>query len=100
LLLKRAHAGNVAAPAFDLMSSRRGKGGANHRHPRICVPVFATASPQAVKLRLTLFLQPNHGFGESFHGSGGRHPHDFFHMLRWNRPELNLAKRQFSIFSS
>jgi hypothetical protein len=31
----------------------------------------------AVKLRLTLFLQPNHGFGESFRGSGGRRPHDY-----------------------
>src|SRR6202163_1260977 len=49
---------------------------------------FRTHSPQAVKLRLTLFLQPNHGFGESFRGSGHRRPHKFFNQtLRWNRPE-------------
>src|SRR3981189_2894308 len=31
----------------------------------------------AIKFRLTLFLQPNHGFGESFNGSGHGRPHDF-----------------------
>ena len=46
---------------------------------------------RGVKLRLTLFLQPNHGFGESFCGSGNRHPHESSHpyMLRWNRPDCS-----------
>src|ERR1700722_15293588 len=44
-------------------------------------------SPQAVKRRLTLFWQPNHGFGESFREGDPHHPHDFWlHTLRWNRP--------------
>jgi hypothetical protein len=30
-----------------------------------------------VKLRLTLFLQPNHGFGESFYSSGRSRPQYF-----------------------
>jgi hypothetical protein len=30
---------------------------------------------KAIKLRLTLFLPPNPGFGESFCGSGAGHPH-------------------------
>jgi hypothetical protein len=29
---------------------------------------------KAIKVRLTLFLQPNPGFGESFCGSGTRRP--------------------------
>jgi hypothetical protein len=33
-----------------------------------------------IKLRLTLFLQPNHGFGESFCGSGSRRPHKYFQL--------------------
>jgi hypothetical protein len=36
-----------------------------------------TLSPQDTKLRLTLFLQPNHGFGESFRGAGGGRPQHF-----------------------
>jgi hypothetical protein len=31
-----------------------------------------------IKLRLTLFLQPNHGFGESFCGSAPGRPQYFF----------------------
>ena len=32
---------------------------------------------KAIKRCLTLFLPPNHGFGESFHGSGRNRPHEF-----------------------
>jgi hypothetical protein len=43
------------------------------------VSLVIATDPNAVKLRLTLFLQPNHRFGESFRGSGGRRPHDCSH---------------------
>src|SRR5215218_3696774 len=43
---------------------------------------------RTIKLRLTLFLPPNHGFGESFSGHGRRRPqHFFYHTLFRNRPE-------------
>src|SRR5579872_1704597 len=51
---------------------------------------------KAIKLRLTLFLQPNHGFGESFCGSRAGaadlsalyfSPLTALHRLRWSRPE-------------
>ena len=46
------------------------------------------SNPRTIKLRLTLFLPPNHGFGESFCGHGRRRPHHFFyHTLFRNRPE-------------
>ena len=78
LLPKRAHAGCVAAPAFESLTSfmtrkgRRKRSPPSNRSRR-----FRTLSPQAIKLRLTLFLQPNHGFGESFRGSGRRRPQHF-----------------------
>src|ERR1700712_2558550 len=41
--------------------------------PRLATPNLLRRlpllGPKPVKLRLTLFLQPNHGFGESFRGS-------------------------------
>ena len=37
-----------------------------------------TNNGAAIKFRLTLFLQPNHGFGESFNGFGQNRPHHFF----------------------
>jgi hypothetical protein len=45
--------------------------------PRIFPNWLRTLSPQAIKLRLTPFVQPNHGFGESFRGFGGGRPQHF-----------------------
>ena len=61
-------------PLFRIMP-RRAKGVADRRHP--CLPFVGSVflSRKAPKLRLTLFLQPNHGFGQSFHGPGRRRPH-------------------------
>jgi hypothetical protein len=62
------------------------------RHPRICFAGFRTSSPKALNSRLTLFLQPNHGFGESFRGSGQGHPQHFFQSNAALEPAGRLPK--------
>jgi hypothetical protein len=57
------------------------------RHPRICFAGYRSLSPKALNSRLTLFLQPNHGFGESFCHSSQRRPQQFIPTLRGNPPE-------------
>jgi hypothetical protein len=45
--------------------------------PEFCPTDFSPVIPNALKLRLTLFLPPNHGFGESFSSPGPGRPHHF-----------------------
>src|SRR6185369_9364249 len=45
-----------------------------------------------IKLRLTLFLPPNQGFGESFCGQGRRRPHHFFISYALPEPARKLAE--------
>src|SRR6185503_10394348 len=45
-----------------------------------------------IKLRLTLFLPPNQGFGESFSGHGRRRPHHFSISHTLPEPARKLAK--------
>ena len=63
--------------------------------PRITRNFRCTIKGAAIKFRLTLFLQPNHGFGESFHGSGTSRPHEFLGAVALDaalEPARKLAK--------
>src|SRR5258708_20110383 len=77
LLPKRAHAGYVAAPALIDLSLTTRKGRRRPSPPPNCAHRFRTFSPKALNSRLTLFLQPNHGFADSFSGPYPSPPHDF-----------------------
>jgi len=68
------------ALAFPIMSD------AQRAAQTVATPFKPSAIPADVphplkvrlfKFRLTLFLQPNHGFGESFHGTRRDPPHYF-----------------------
>ena len=81
---------SVAAPAYQSLDVTYDaeRAAQTSPPPNVIRRISHSVALQAVKLRLTLFLQPNHGFGESFRGSGRSRPQHFLtQTLRWNRPE-------------
>lgn len=68
------HDSHERAKLLPLPCSDAQKGGADIATPDHVRFHRCTHTSAAVKFRLTLFLQPNHGFGESFNGLGRRRP--------------------------
>ena len=67
----------AAAPARNTKVSLDAERAAQTLATPTSIRRLCSTSRKALKLRLTLFLQPNHGFGESFNGSGHSRPHHF-----------------------